>query len=101
MNVSKLPARRIGRSRKTQTKELCQTVSDFRSTVFENRRDSIRTVILLRKKAREGLKHVIMKNFKYRDKIVRGWSSRRHMASIFQSRIDSKGLSVEFSFKKR
>ena len=35
LNVSKLPARRIGRSRKTQTKEFDQAGSEFESTVFE------------------------------------------------------------------
>ena len=36
LNVSKLPARRIGRSRETQMKEFDQAGSDLRSTVFEN-----------------------------------------------------------------
>ena len=61
--MSKLLARRIGRSRETQTKEFDQAVSEFGSTVSENnRRDSIRTVSLLRIKAREGLENVIIKN---------------------------------------
>ena len=56
LNVSKLPARRIGRSRETQTKEFDQVRSELGSTVFENnRRDFIRTVSLLRIKAREGM----------------------------------------------
>ena len=54
LNVSKLPARRIGRSRDTETKEFYQAVSEFGSIVFENnRRDSIRTVSLPRIKARK------------------------------------------------
>ena len=45
--MSKLPARRIDRSRETQTKEFDEAVSEFRSTVSENnRRDSIRTISL-------------------------------------------------------
>ena len=61
LNVSKLPARRIGRSRETQTKEFDQTVSEFGSIAFENkRRDSIRTVSLPRIKVREGRKNVII-----------------------------------------
>ena len=40
--MSILPARRIGRSRETQTKEFDQAESELGSTVFENnRRDSI------------------------------------------------------------
>ena len=54
--MSKLPARRIGRSRETQTKKFDQAVSEFVTTVFENnRRDFIRTVSLPRIKARAGL----------------------------------------------
>ena len=84
LNVSKLPARRIGRSRETQ--------SEFGSTVFENnRRDSIRTVSLPRIKAREGLENVIIKNFNFRDEVVRGWRSGRNIPSIIQSRVDSQG----------
>ena len=102
LNVSKLPARRIGRSRETQTKEFDQAVSEFGSTVFENnRRDSIRTVSLPRIKAREGLENVIIKNSNFRDEVVRGWRSRRNMPSIIQSRVGSKGLSEEFSFRER
>ena len=53
LTVSKLPARRLGRSRKTHTKEFDQAGSEFGSTVFENnRRDSVRTVSLPRIKAR-------------------------------------------------
>ena len=102
LNVSKLPARRIGRSRETQTKEFDQAVSEFGSTVFENnRRDSIRTVNLPRNKAREGMENVIIKNSNFRDEVVRGWRSRRNMPSIIQSRVGSKGLSEEFSFRER
>ena len=102
LNVSKLPARRIGRSRETQMKEFDQAVSEFGSTVFENnRRDSIRTVSLPRIKAREGLENVIIKNSNFRDEVVRGWRSRRNMPSIIQSRVGSKGLSEEFSFRER
>ncbi|ORD92991.1 hypothetical protein ECANGB1_1990 [Enterospora canceri] len=102
LNVSKLPARRIGRSRETQTKEFDQAVSEFGSTVFENnRRDSIRTVSLPRIKTREGLENVMIKNFNFRDEVVRGWRSRRNMPSIIQSRVGSKGLSEEFSFRER
>ena len=47
LNVSKLPTRRIGRSRETPTKEFDHAVNEFGSTVFENnRRDAIRTVRL-------------------------------------------------------
>ena len=57
MNVSKLPARKIGRSKETQAKEFDQAVSEFGSTVFEkNRRDSIQTVSLPRIEAKDGLK---------------------------------------------
>ena len=73
-------------------------MSKFGSTVFENkRRDSIRTVSLPRIKAREGLENIIIKNFYFRDEVVRGWRSRRNMPSIIQSRVDSKGLSEEFN----
>ena len=102
LNVSILPARRIGRSRETQTKEFDQAMSEFRSTVFENsRRHSIRTVSSPRIKARKGMKDVIMKNFNFRDEVVRGLRSRRNMPSIIQSRVGSKGLSEEFSFRER
>ena len=36
LNVSKLPPRRIGRSKETQTKKFDQAVSEFGSTFFEN-----------------------------------------------------------------
>ena len=102
LNVSKLPARKIGRSRETQTKEFDQAVSEFGSTVFENnRRDSIQTVSHPRIKARGGLEKVIMNNFKFRDEVVRGWRSSRNMPSIIQSRVDSKGLSEDFSFREK
>ena len=100
MNVSKLPAKRIGISRETQTKEFDQVVSEFGSTVFENnRRDSIWTVSLPKIKAREGMENVIMENLNFRDEVVRGWRSMR--PSIIQSRVDSKDLSKEFSFRER
>ena len=101
MNVTKLPARRIGRSRKTQTKEFDQAESEFGNTDFENRRDSIRTVSLPRIKAREGLENVIMKYFDFRDEVVRGWRSKSIMPSIIQGRVGSKGLSEDFSFRER
>ena len=102
LNVSKLQARSIGRSRKTQTKDFDQPVSEFGSTDFDNnRRDSIRTVSLPRIKAREGLKNVILKNFNFNYEVVRGWRSKRNMPSIIQSRVGSKGLSKEFSFRER
>ena len=63
LNVSKLSARRIVRSRETQMKEFDQAVSEFGSTVFENnRRGSIRTVSLPRIKARERLEKDIIIN---------------------------------------
>ena len=49
LNVSKLPARTIGRSRETKTIEFDQAVSGFGSIIFENnRRDYICTIILPR-----------------------------------------------------
>ena len=100
--MSKLPARRIGKSRETQTKEFDQAMSKFGCTVFENsRRDSIRTVSLPRIKVREGLENIIIKSFNFRDKLVRVWRSRRNMPSIIQSRVGRKGLSEEFSFRER
>ena len=97
--MSKLPARMIGRSRETQTKEFDQAVSEFGSTIFENnRRDSIRTVSLPRIKAREGMENFIIKNFNFRDEVIRGW---RNMPIIIQSRVGYKGLSEEFSFRER
>ena len=70
LNMSKLLAKMIGRSRETQTKEFDQTVSEIGSTVFENnRRDFIRTVNLPRTKAREDLENIIMKNFNSRDEV--------------------------------
>ena len=98
LNVSKLPARKISRSRETQTKEFDQAVSEFGSIVFENnRRDSIRTVSLPRIKTREDLLNVMINNFNFRDEVVRRWRSRRNIPSIIQSRVGSKGL----SFKER
>ena len=77
-------------------------MSEFGSTVFEyNRRDSIRTVILPRIKAREGQENVIIKNLNFRDEVVRGWRSKRNMPSIIQSRVGRIGLSEEFSFRER
>ena len=100
LNVSKLPARRIARSRETQTKEFDQAVSEFGSTTFENNRRNIWTVSLPIIKAREGMKNVnVIKNF--RDEVLRGWRSRRNMPRIIQSRVDSKGLSEEFIFRER
>ena len=79
-----------------------QAGSELGSTVFENnRRDSIRTISLPRIKAREGMENVIMKNFNFKNEVVRGWRSRRNMSSIIQSKVGSKGLSEEFSFKER
>ena len=77
-------------------------MTEFGSTVFENnRRDSIQTGSLPRIKAREGLENVIIKNFNFRDEVVRGWRSKRNMPSIIQSRVGSKGLSEKFSFRER
>ena len=102
MNVGKLPARRIGRRKGTQTKEFDQAVSNFGSTDFENnRKDSIRTTSLPRIKAKEGLENIIIKNFSLRDEVVRGWRHRRNMPNIIQSRVGNKGLSEEFSFRER
>ena len=101
LNVTKLPARRIVRSRETQRKEFDQAGSEFGSTVFENRRDSIWTVSLLRIKARKGMENIIMMNFNFRDEVVRGWRSKRNMPSIIQSTVGSKDLSEEFSFRER
>ena len=102
LNVSKLPARRIGRSRERQSKEFDLAVSEFGSRVFENnRRDSIQTVSLPRIKAREGLENVIIKNINFRDEVVRGWRSRSNIPSIIQSRSCSKGLTEELSFRER
>ena len=101
MKVSKLPARRISRvgiGRKSLTRQGASSEAQF----FENsRRNSIRTVSLPRSKAREGMENVIKKNFDFRDKIVIEWRSRRNMPSIIQSRVGSKGLSGEFSLRKR
>ena len=83
LNVSKLSARRIDKSRETQTNEFDHAVSKFGSTVCENnRRDSIRIVSHPRITARESLKNVIIKNFNFRDEVVGGWRSRRIMPSI-------------------
>ena len=102
MNVSKLPTRRIGRRRETQTKEFDQADSELGSTVFENNwRDSIQTVSLPRIKARESLENVIIKNFSFRDEVVKGWRSRRNMPSIIQNRVGSKSLSEELSFREK
>ena len=71
--MSKLPARRIGRSREIQTKEFDQARSELLSTDFENSRwDSIRAVSPPRIKAREGMENVIKKNLYYRDEVDRG-----------------------------
>ena len=100
--MSRLLARKIGRSRETQTKEFNQAGSELRNTVSENnRRDSICIVSLSTIKARDSMKNVIMKNLNFRNKVVRGWRSRRNMPSIIQSRVDSKGLNEEFSFRER
>ena len=100
--MSKIPARRIGRRRETYTKEFDQAVSELGSTVFENnRRDSIQTLSLPRIKTREGLENVIIKNLIFREEVVREWRSRRNMPSIIESRVSSKGLSEEFSFRER
>ena len=101
LNMSKLPARRIGRSSETQTKELDQAVSEFVSTVFENnRRDSIRTASVPKIKTRDCLENVMIKNLNFRDEVVRKWR-RRNMSTIIQSRVGSKDLSEEFSFRER
>ena len=85
LNVSKHPAGRIGRSRETKTKEVDQAMSDLGSTVFENnKREFIRTVILPKIKARESLENVMIKNFNFRNEVVRGWRSRKNMPSVIQ-----------------
>ena len=101
MNVSKLPARRIGREK--QTKEFDQTVSKHGRTVFEKNRgtDYIRTISRPSIKAREGNEIVIMKNIYLRDGVIRGWKSIRNMLSIIQSRVGRKGLSEESRFRER
>ena len=81
--VSKLPASRIGRSRERQTQKFDQAGSDLGGTAFENnRRDSIQTISFPIMKARGSMINAITKNYDYRDKIVRGWRSRRNMPSI-------------------
>ena len=92
--MSKLSARRLDKRRKKQTKEFDQARRELGSTVFENRRDSIQTVSFLRIKAREDMENVIMKNFNYRDEVVR---SRRNIPAIILSRVGSE----EFSFRER
>ena len=78
LNVIKPPARRIYIEVERQTKEFDQTVSEFGSTVFENnRKDSIRTISLPRKKAREGLENVIIKNLSFGDAVVGGRANSR------------------------
>ena len=100
--MSKLPARKMVRSRDSQTKEFHRAGSEFGSTVFENnKRNSIQTVSFPRIKAREGMKIVIMKNFYFRNEVVREWMSRRNMPNIIQSRVGSKGLSKQFNFRER
>ena len=69
LHVSKLPARRIGRSRETQTKEFNYKVSEIGSTDFENNmRDSIRFVSLPRIKVKEGDEKIIMKKIIFKKK---------------------------------
>ena len=73
MNMSKLPGRRISRTKETQMKEFDQAGSKFENTVFENKnRDSIPTVWLPKIKASKGMENVIMKNFNFRNDVVRG-----------------------------
>ena len=95
--MSKLPARRIGRSRETQKKQFDQAGSKLGNTIFENTRKVIIRVPMI--KAREGMGKVIMHNF--RNEALRGWKSRRNMPDIIQSRVGSKCLSKEFSFSER
>ena len=84
LNVSKVPARRIGKSRETETKKFEQSEREFGSTVFENnKRDSVRIVSLPRIKVREGLLNVIIKIFNFKDEVVRGWRSRRNIYIYF------------------
>ena len=45
--------------------------------------------------------NVIMMNFDFKYEVVREWRSRRNMPSIIQSRVGSKSLSKEFSFRER
>ena len=47
------------------------------------------------------MENVIMKNFNFSDEVVRGWRNRRNLPNIIQSRIDSKGLNKEFSFREK
>ena len=86
--MSKLPARRIRRSRETLTKEFDQAGSKFGSAVFEiNRMDSIWTVSLPRIKAREGMENVRMKNFNFRDEVVRE-AGRRGGICLASSKVE-------------
>ena len=60
-----------------------QAGNELGSTFSENkRRDSIWTISLPRFKAREGIENFIMKNFYFRDEIVRGWRSRKNTPTI-------------------
>ena len=59
------------------------------------------TVSLPRIKAREGIANVIIQIFYYRDEVVKGWRNRRNINSIIESRVVSKDLSEEFSFRER
>ena len=102
LKVSKLPARRIGRSRDTETNKFDQAGSEFVSTVLEkHRRNSIQTVSLPRIKVTDGRENVITKFFNFRDEVIRRWRSRMNIPSIIQSRVWNKDLSEELSFRER
>ena len=52
---------------------------------------------LPRIKAREGMENVIIKNFIFKDEIVRRWRSRKNMPNFIQNRVGSKNLRHKFS----
>ena len=66
-----------------------------------NRRDPIRPISLSRVYASEGIENIIMKDFNWQHKVVRGRRRRRNKPGIVQGRVISKGLSEEFSFRNR
>ena len=70
--MSKLPTRTIGRSRETLTKEFDQVGSELGSI---GGTPSGPYISLLKIKAREGMKNVMMKNLNFRDEVV-VWGGR-------------------------
>lgn len=99
--MSILPASRKSTCRLTEMKKFDQSKFKRRSAVFENKRmDTIRTVCLLRLKARETVESIITRNLNIRQNIVSDCIEGGIIPESCKVELGTK-VSVEFSFRSR